>query len=237
MDLGDEEGGLALFQIILAKADKAEAFLQGAVEEHMEIGHVHMAVIVDPGRRDPIVDDTNGAKKKTGVRSFHDLSLVSQIRLRCSSHSARNETLAQFGSDLCMRVRIFLMPSVAFATVLVGMDDRASQRDLKPTMNAPHSASVQKPSDAPSPPSRPSLRSASATGSSTSAAVREQHGHTLTWVKNQPPDLVVYPRTTQEVSEIVKLCAAHDVPDRPLRHRHVSRGARQRALRRRFHRY
>ncbi|MFL5133004.1 MAG: FAD-binding protein, partial [Microvirga sp.] len=46
----------------------------------------------------------------------------------------------------------------------------------------------------------------------TSAAVREQHGHTLTWVKNQPPDIVVYPRTTEEVSEIVKLCARHGVP-------------------------
>jgi D-lactate dehydrogenase (cytochrome) len=46
----------------------------------------------------------------------------------------------------------------------------------------------------------------------TSAAVREQHGHTLTWVKNQPPDIVVYPRTTEEVSEIVKLCAEHEVP-------------------------
>ena len=45
-----------------------------------------------------------------------------------------------------------------------------------------------------------------------SGAVREQHGHTLTWVQNQPPDLVVYPRTTAEVSEIVKLCAAHRVP-------------------------
>ena len=46
----------------------------------------------------------------------------------------------------------------------------------------------------------------------TSAAVREQHGHTLTWVRNQPPDAVVYPRTTEEVSEIVKLCAAHGIP-------------------------
>jgi D-lactate dehydrogenase (cytochrome) len=46
----------------------------------------------------------------------------------------------------------------------------------------------------------------------TSAAVREQHGHSLTWVKNQPPDLVVYPRRTEEVSGIVKLCAAHGVP-------------------------
>ncbi|MGO4386866.1 FAD-binding oxidoreductase [Microvirga sp. 2YAF29] len=46
----------------------------------------------------------------------------------------------------------------------------------------------------------------------TSATVREQHGHTLTWVKNQPPDLVVYARTTEEVSEIVKLCSGNDVP-------------------------
>jgi D-lactate dehydrogenase (cytochrome) len=46
----------------------------------------------------------------------------------------------------------------------------------------------------------------------TSMAVREQHGHSLTWAKNQPPDVVVYARTTDEVSDIVKLCAAHDVP-------------------------
>src|SRR5262245_31265502 len=45
-----------------------------------------------------------------------------------------------------------------------------------------------------------------------STAVREQHGHTLTWVKNQPPDLVVYPETTEEVSEIVKICAGRSVP-------------------------
>jgi D-lactate dehydrogenase (cytochrome) len=45
-----------------------------------------------------------------------------------------------------------------------------------------------------------------------SAAVREQHGHSLTWAKNQPPDIVVYPRTKEEVSEIVRLCAARDVP-------------------------
>jgi D-lactate dehydrogenase (cytochrome) len=46
---------------------------------------------------------------------------------------------------------------------------------------------------------------------STAAAVREQHGHSATWVKNQPPDIVVYPQTTDEVSEIVKLCAAQGV--------------------------
>jgi D-lactate dehydrogenase (cytochrome) len=46
----------------------------------------------------------------------------------------------------------------------------------------------------------------------TSQAVREQHGHNLTWIANQPPDAVVFPQTTEEVSEIVKLCAAHGVP-------------------------
>src|SRR6478735_10641222 len=46
----------------------------------------------------------------------------------------------------------------------------------------------------------------------TSLAVREQHGHTLTWIPNQPPDAVVYPQSTEEVSEIVKLCASHGVP-------------------------
>ncbi len=46
----------------------------------------------------------------------------------------------------------------------------------------------------------------------TSLAVREQHGHTLTWTANQPPDMVVWPETTEEVSEIVKVCAAHGMP-------------------------
>ncbi|ASM71139.1 MULTISPECIES: FAD-binding oxidoreductase [Roseobacteraceae] len=46
----------------------------------------------------------------------------------------------------------------------------------------------------------------------TSAAVREQHGHTTTWIQNQMPDGVVFARSTQEVSDIVKVCAAHKVP-------------------------
>jgi D-lactate dehydrogenase (cytochrome) len=46
----------------------------------------------------------------------------------------------------------------------------------------------------------------------TSLAVRQQHANTLTWVENQPPDIVVYPQTTEEVAEIVRLCAAAKVP-------------------------
>src|SRR5579859_1361535 len=46
----------------------------------------------------------------------------------------------------------------------------------------------------------------------TSQALREQHGHTTTWIKNQPPDAVVFPQSAEEVQEIVRLCAAHRVP-------------------------
>ena len=46
----------------------------------------------------------------------------------------------------------------------------------------------------------------------TSQAVREQHGHTLTWIPNQPPDAVVFPQTTEDVQKIVGICAQHGVP-------------------------
>jgi len=46
----------------------------------------------------------------------------------------------------------------------------------------------------------------------TSQAVRKQHANTTTWIDNQPPDAVVFPQTTEDVQEIVKLCAAHRVP-------------------------
>src|SRR5262245_49076896 len=46
----------------------------------------------------------------------------------------------------------------------------------------------------------------------TSQAVREQHGNTLTWVANQPPDAVVFPQNAAHVQEIVCVCAAYGVP-------------------------
>ena len=42
--------------------------------------------------------------------------------------------------------------------------------------------------------------------------MREQHGHTTTWLENQPPDAVVFPQTTEDVQDVVRLCAAHRVP-------------------------
>src|SRR5215467_10818807 len=46
----------------------------------------------------------------------------------------------------------------------------------------------------------------------TSQAVREQHGNTTTWVANEPPDAVVFPQTTDDVQEVMRICAAQRVP-------------------------
>ena len=46
----------------------------------------------------------------------------------------------------------------------------------------------------------------------TAAAAREQHANTTTWVTNEPADAVVYPQSTEDVQQIVRLCAAHGVP-------------------------
>jgi len=40
----------------------------------------------------------------------------------------------------------------------------------------------------------------------------EQHGHTLTWIENQPPEAVAFPHSADEVVRIVKLCAEKRVP-------------------------
>src|ERR1700759_2607924 len=46
----------------------------------------------------------------------------------------------------------------------------------------------------------------------TSRAVREQHANTITWIENQPPDAVVFPQSTADVQDIVRICATHAVP-------------------------
>jgi D-lactate dehydrogenase (cytochrome) len=46
----------------------------------------------------------------------------------------------------------------------------------------------------------------------TGQALREQHGHTTTWLKTQAPDAVIFPGSTGEVQEVVRICAAHRVP-------------------------
>jgi D-lactate dehydrogenase (cytochrome) len=46
----------------------------------------------------------------------------------------------------------------------------------------------------------------------TSQAVREQHGNTITWIPNQPPDAVVYPQSAADVQQAVRICSQHAMP-------------------------
>jgi len=47
---------------------------------------------------------------------------------------------------------------------------------------------------------------------STAALVREKHGKDASWHPCVPPDAVAFAQSTEEVSEIIKLCARHKVP-------------------------
>ncbi|MGB6948939.1 MAG: FAD-binding protein, partial [Methyloceanibacter sp.] len=47
---------------------------------------------------------------------------------------------------------------------------------------------------------------------STGMALRQQHANTLTWIKSEPPDAVVFAEETPEVVELVGLCAEARVP-------------------------
>jgi len=47
---------------------------------------------------------------------------------------------------------------------------------------------------------------------STSRGVREHHGRDESYFPYAPPDAVVFPESTQEVSEIVKVCRRHGTP-------------------------
>src|SRR5258707_15586938 len=46
----------------------------------------------------------------------------------------------------------------------------------------------------------------------TSQAVREQHANTTTWIANEPPDAVVFPQASDEVQDVVRICAERRVP-------------------------
>ncbi|MCA4910753.1 MAG: FAD-binding protein [Methylobacterium sp.] len=46
----------------------------------------------------------------------------------------------------------------------------------------------------------------------TSQSVREQHAHTTTWIPNQPPDVVVFAESEEDVRDAVKIAAAHHLP-------------------------
>jgi len=59
---------------------------------------------------------------------------------------------------------------------------------------------------------------------STAASILEGHGKDASYHPCVPPDAVAFARSTEEVSETVKICARHKVPLIPLWKRHRRRG-------------
>lgn len=47
---------------------------------------------------------------------------------------------------------------------------------------------------------------------SVNSTVREQHGHTMTWLANQPPDAVLTVQDKQEVAAAVEICHQYEMP-------------------------
>ncbi|MDN6275977.1 MAG: FAD-binding protein, partial [Psychrobacter sp.] len=47
---------------------------------------------------------------------------------------------------------------------------------------------------------------------STNATIREQHGHTMTWLTNQPPDAVLTVQDKHEVAAAVEICSQYQMP-------------------------
>ena len=58
---------------------------------------------------------------------------------------------------------------------------------------------------------------------------RRRHGTDEGWHSPAAPDVVVYPRDTEEAAAVVRICARARRADRPVRRRHVARGPRRRA--------
>lgn len=44
------------------------------------------------------------------------------------------------------------------------------------------------------------------------AAIRDHHGHDMSYHENLPPDAVIFAHSTEEVSSIVKLCSKYEMP-------------------------
>jgi D-lactate dehydrogenase (cytochrome) len=97
-----------------------------------------------------------------------------------------------------------LTPQISFATV-------ASSR-LEDSLNSTTTENLKRPEPQALASTLEKLAARFGNHLVTSQAVREQHGHTTTWLPTQPPDAVVMAQETADIQDVVRICARHGVP-------------------------
>src|SRR5690606_23320587 len=161
------------------EAEQGEGLVGAAIEEHVVIGHVEMAVIIDP-----LGLDLHDGRFKGGgnVHVYYRL----------------------FPKSLTMPGELDrVQPYQTCAGVQEPSQGLACQNDGETNMGGV--ASITEAGDR----SRAIDRIRQVLGErlSTAAAVREQHGHDQTWNEAALPDAVAFVESTEEVQAIVKICA------------------------------
>src|SRR6185312_2153483 len=183
-------GGMDVAQ---PEAEHLVDLVDGAVEQHIIVGHVEMAVIVDPGRFDPHHRGDEGGEKG----GFRVAAVEHAESIPCGTAAMEMPRLpgALRQRSLTAAPRAASFGGRQGATMVLA---EATQRTARDT--AAVETVIAK------------LAARFGNRLVTSQAVREQHGHTTTWLENQPPDAVVFPQTTEDVQDVVRLAAAHRVP-------------------------
>src|SRR4051812_41651585 len=175
--LGREGRFVAGLQIVRADPQLQPEFVDGAIEQHVVIGHVEVAVIIDPLRLD--LHDRR-PKERWAVQHVVD------VRHSCSSSAI---------SSLDRLYKLCHGPASLRGTIVghIALNSKRPEPQALATVIE-------------------ALTARFGNRFVTSLAVREQHGHTTTWLANQPPDGVVFAQETADIQDVVRICAANKVP-------------------------
>src|SRR5262249_1462630 len=118
--------------------------------------------------------------------------------------SFRSRTLAVvIGSPWGHRSR-FLTPYISFATVPQSREEFDVATTTTSNLKRPEPQALKGAIDA--------LAARFGNRLIRSQAVREQHAHTTTWLASQPPDAVVMAQETEDIQDVVRICAKNGVP-------------------------
>src|SRR5579863_863823 len=193
MDFGGKRrvpGGMDVAQ---PEAEHLIDLVDGAVEQHIIIGHVEMAVIVDPGRLDPHHRGDEGGEKG----GFRVAAVEHAASIPCGTAAMEMPRIPGTPRQSCLTAppRAASFGGKQGATMVLAEPTQRTARDTAAVETV-----IAK------------LAARFGNRLVTSQAVREQHGHTTTWLENQPPDAVVFPQTTEDVQDVVRLAVAHRVP-------------------------